>query len=125
MEDRGGRLRVCFCARTINIAPRAPSSSPDNQVVGIVGDSRLAAVAVRKLEDMNETAKARGIPRVMEFTSVKDDESGLELCGITWQEGGTGDVYLSAAILFGVGCGKQGTGAGAMTDNAGFKLLSI
>jgi hypothetical protein len=96
-----------------------------NKVQGIVGDSRLVGVAVRRLEDMTSTAKALGIPRVMEFTSTKDDESGLELCGISWQEGGTGDVYLAVALLFGVACGNQGTGAGAMTDNAGLKLLSL
>ena len=96
-----------------------------NQVAGIVGDSRLAAVAVRKIEDMSATAKALGIPTVMEFHGLKDEQSGLELCGVGWQEGGTGDVYLSAAILFGIGCGNQGGAAGTMTDNAGLKLLSL
>jgi hypothetical protein len=80
-----------------------------NQVAGIVGDSRLAAVAVRKIEDMTDTAKALGVPRVMEFWPLTDSESGLELCGIGWQQGGTGDTIVSAAILFGIGCGNQGT----------------
>jgi hypothetical protein len=96
-----------------------------NQVQGIVGDKRLAAVAVRRIEDMTETAKALGIPRVMEFHAVEDADTKLQLCGISWQEQGTGDTYLAAAILFGVGCGNQGTGAGSMTDNAGLKLLSM
>jgi hypothetical protein len=82
-------------------------------------------VAVRRIEDMTKTAKALGIPRVMEFYGLKEEQSGLDLCGIGWQEGGTGDVYLSAAILFGIGCGNQGGAAGTMTDNAGLKLLSL
>ena len=96
-----------------------------NQVAGIVGDSRLAAIAVRKIEDMTSTAKALGVPSVMEFWPLTDAESGLEICGIGWQEAGTGDVIVSAAILFGIGCGNQGGVAGTMTDNAGLKLLSL
>jgi hypothetical protein len=74
---------------------------------------------------MTDTAKALRVPRVMEFWPLTDAESGLELCGVGWQESGTGDVIVSAAILFGIGAGNQGTGAGAMTDNAGLKLLSL
>jgi hypothetical protein len=49
---------------------------------GLAGDHRLAVVSVRKIQDMTETAKALNIPRVMDFASVKDEESGLELAGI-------------------------------------------
>ena len=52
-------------------------------------------------------------------TPFVGDETGLELCGITWQEGGTGDTYVSAALLFGVSVGNGGGAAGAMTDYAG------
>jgi len=68
---------------------------------------------------MTATARELGIPVLMEFYPVRDDESGLELCGIVWQESGVGDVFLSVAILFGVGVGNQGGAAGSITDNAG------
>jgi hypothetical protein len=100
-------------------------SLAENRIAGIVGDARLVAVSVRRLEDVNETAKSLGIRQVMQFVNEKDADSGLEMTGVTWQESGTGDIYLSAAILFGVSAGNQGTGAGAMTDFAGLKLVSI
>ena len=100
-------------------------SRAGNNVAGLVGDSRLAAVAVRKIEDMTDTAKALGVPPVMEFCPLTDADSGLEICGIGWQEAGTGDLIVSAAILFGIGCGNQGGAAGTMTDNAGLKLISL
>ena len=89
------------------------------QIELAAGDRRLAAVAVRKIRDMSATAKALGIPIMMDFHPAKDAQSGLELTGIVWQESGTGDTYLSVAILFGVGVGNQGAGAGSMTDHAG------
>lgn len=96
-----------------------------NQVAGILGDSRLAAVAVRKIENANNIAEELGVPKVMEFYPLRDSESGLEMTGVSWEEQGTGDIYLASAILFGVGCGNQGGAAGSMTDNAGLKLLSL
>ena len=89
---------------------------------GIVGDHRLACVSVRKLEDMESTAKSLKIREVMRFYPLTDEESGLELCGISFQEAGTGDVYLTVAILFGVGVGNQGGAPGSVTDNAGLLL---
>ncbi|HWX19510.1 MAG TPA: hypothetical protein VN578_06345 [Candidatus Binatia bacterium] len=89
---------------------------------GIAGDHRLAAVSVRKIRDMTQTAKALGLREVMKFDSLRDEGSGLELCGISWQEAGSGDLYLSAAVLFGTGVGNQGGAAGSMTDNAGLLI---
>jgi hypothetical protein len=48
-----------------------------------------------------------GVCRVMELWPLRDEESGLELIGISWQEGGTGDVYVAAALPFSVGCGNR------------------
>lgn len=91
-----------------------------NKLIGLMGDHRLAAVSVRKIQDTENIAEELGIPKVMEFYPIKDDEgSGLELTGVTWQEQGTGDTFLSVAILFGVGAGNQGGAAGSITDNAG------
>jgi len=38
----------------------------------------------------------------MSFHEVRDPESRLTLTGVSWQEVGTGDVYVSVALLFGV-----------------------
>ena len=64
-----------------------------------------------------------GIRKAMEFWPLRDEESGIELCGIGCQEAGTGDVYASVAILFGTGVGNQGGAPGTMTDNAGCRVL--
>ncbi len=66
-------------------------------------------------------ASAR-VPMAMEFANARDTESGLELTAVTWQEGGTGDTYLSVAILFGIGVGNQLGAAGAITDYAGLLI---
>lgn len=89
---------------------------------GIAGDHRLAVVAVRKLQDMNNIVEQLGIPKVMEWFPIRDESSGLELTGVAWQESGTSDLYLSIGLLWGCGTGSQGGAAGTMTDNAGLLL---
>lgn len=86
---------------------------------GLAGDHRLAVVSVRKINDMEDAAKSLGIRRTMKFYPLTDEESGLEPTGISWLQGGTGDVYASVAILFGTGVGNQGGAAGTTADNAG------
>jgi hypothetical protein len=82
-------------------------------------DNRLAVVSVRKVQDITALPKLLNIPRVMDFVPLKDEESGLELAGVSWQEAGTGDLFLGVTILFGVGVGNQGGAVGTMTDYAG------
>jgi hypothetical protein len=94
-------------------------------LAGLAGDSRLACVSVRKIQNMNETADALGIKKVMDFQSLRDADTGLELAFISWQEAGTGDVYLSSAILFGIHTGNAGGAAGTITDNAGCLIQTI
>jgi hypothetical protein len=86
---------------------------------GLALDRRLAAVSVRSIETVNSIVEELGIPKAMDFVPLTDAESKLTLTGVLWQEQGTGDTYISPAILFGVGVGNQGAGAGAMTDYAG------
>jgi hypothetical protein len=100
-----------------------PAGGPN--VGGLDGDQRLAAVSVRKPQDMTETAESLGIRRVMEFYPLTDAENGPELRGISWQEGGTGNVYVSVATLFGTGVGNQGGPVGSMTDNAGCLIRTL
>lgn len=90
-----------------------------NNIGGIICDPRFALVAVRKIRDMEQAARSLGIRQMMKFYPLRDEDSGLELCGIAWQEAGTGDVYLSVAILYGVHCGTGGGAPGSLTDDAG------
>jgi hypothetical protein len=89
---------------------------------GFCGDARAIAVATRR-PDYSNVADELGVPKVMEFYPLEDGESGVFMTGATWQEAGTGDVYLAAGVLFGVGAGKQGGAAAAITDNAGLRIV--
>ena len=90
---------------------------------GFCGDSRAIVVASRR-PDFSNAAEELGVPKVMEFYPLIDEESGLSMTGVSWQEVGTGDVYVSAAVLFGIGAGKQGGSADTITDKGGCILKS-
>jgi hypothetical protein len=100
-----------------------PDMFAGGNLLGVAGDSRAIVVATRR-PDFSNVADQLGVPKVMEFFPMSDAESGIEMTGVAWQEPGTGDVYVSAGILFGVGVGKQGGAAGAITDNAGVRIVS-
>jgi hypothetical protein len=86
--------------------------------IGFFGDRRAVTVATRQV-DFSNAAEELGVPQVMEFYPIADAESGIFLTGVGWQEQGTGDMYVSAAVLYGVSAGTQGGAPGACTDNAG------
>lgn len=95
---------------------------PASQIGGVAGDRRACVFAVRKIEEASHVADDLGIPKVMEFYPIKDETTGLEMTGLGWQEAGTGDYYVSAAILFGLGIGNQGGTPGSLNDSAGVLL---
>lgn len=74
----------------------------------------------------NELIAALGIPQVMKFEVVTDEESGLTMAGVSWQASGTGDLYFSPVLLWGYVAGKQAaaTASGVATDNAGHRVVS-
>jgi hypothetical protein len=45
---------------------------------------------------MGDLAKHLGVKKVMESYPVREDATGLELWDASWQEGETGDTYVSA-----------------------------
>jgi hypothetical protein len=96
-----------------------------NRVVGLMGDSRLVAVSIRKLHETNNVAEQLGTPKSMEFFPLTDPQSGLELTGVVWQEAGTGDVFLSVAMLFGASVGNGNGLPGTRTDYAGCLIQSV
>jgi hypothetical protein len=98
-----------------------PEFSAQTGYVGFFGDRRAITIACRR-PDFSNAADELQVPRVMEFYPLEDSESGLYLTGVSWQEVGTGDVYVSAAILYGVSSGNQGGAPGAITDSAGLLI---
>ena len=93
-------------------------TSDSGGYIGFFGDRRAITVAVRR-PNFSNAAEQLGIPQVMGFYPIQDDQSKLFMTGVGWQEPGTGDVYVSAAILFGTSAGNQGGAPGSITDNAG------
>jgi hypothetical protein len=90
---------------------------------GYAGDSRGIVVANRR-PDYANIADQLGVPKVMEFYPMSDEESGTQLTGVAWQQPGTGKVFVGCAILFGVSAGKQGGANATITDNAGVRLVT-
>lgn len=100
-----------------------PDMFAGNNLLGFGGEARAIAIASRRI-DYSNVADQLGVPKIMEFYPMSDAESGFEMMGVAWQEPGTGNVYVGAGALFGVGAGKQGGAAGTITDNAGVRIVS-
>jgi len=99
---------------------------PDIIQAGIAGlalDPRLVGVAVRKVHTMQSVAEQLHVPKIMQFFQLADEQSGVEITAVCWQEGGTGDIYVSVCLLFGTFIGNNGGTIGSGTDNAGLILL--
>lgn len=102
--------------------PDLPSNAEN--LTGFFGDRRAVIVASR-LPDINiELAQSMGIPQIAAFDIVSDPQTGLSLLGISWQEAGTFDVYVTVAILYGVTAGRQSGAAANATDKAGVRLIT-
>lgn len=86
---------------------------------GLAFDRRLACLSVRAIADMTNIARELNIPEVMGFERASDTESGLTLTAVKWQQPGTGDTYLSFAILYGLHVGTGGGSPLDKTDLAG------
>jgi hypothetical protein len=82
------------------------------------GEKRGFTVASRAINFSN-AAESLGITKTMDFYAIADQLSGIQMTGVAWQEQGTGDVFVSAGVLFGMSAGKQGGAAGTITDNGG------
>lgn len=86
---------------------------------GLAFDRRLACLSVRGISEMSNIAKELNIPEVMRMDKATDAETGLSLTAVAWQQPGTGDSYLSFAILYGTFVGTGGGSALSGTDLAG------
>jgi hypothetical protein len=92
--------------------------------MGFCRDSRLASIIVRRAKSSSAIARLLNIPVLMDWHYETEPQSGSEIAAIKWQESGTGDVYLSMAILFGTVVGNNFGAAGSLTDQAGCLLVS-
>ena len=81
-------------------------------------------IASRLPEDPSQLARSLGVPSISATDVVTDEETGLSLMGITWQDPGTFDLYYTVVIMYGAAAGKQGGSAGALTDYAGHRLIT-
>jgi len=93
--------------------------------VGLSGfffDKRAIVVATRLPADIEGIAQSAGVPKIANFQTVSDPDSGLSLLGIRWMEPGTFDVYVTITLLWGSKAGKQGGAADTLTDKAGHRV---
>jgi hypothetical protein len=88
-------------------------------VSGFFGDRRAIGIATAMPHNLSHVARDLGIPEVMRMDQVTDPETGLQMSGVSWQAPGTGDLFLTTAILFGLVVGNDGGAPGAVVDNAG------
>jgi hypothetical protein len=94
-------------------------------------DPRAIAVLMGFPEDTTAMARELGIPQVMKFEPLVDEEMGLPIMGVTWQQPGTGDLYFSPALLWGSRLGREADpatpnttlAAGSLLDNAGHRVI--
>jgi hypothetical protein len=89
---------------------------------GFFGDRRAAVIASRLPSDIEDLADEAGVPKIANFETLTDDQSGLSMMAIAYQKQGTFDIWLTIALLFGASVGAQGGGAAAKTDSAGIRL---
>lgn len=95
-------------------------------LTGFGFEARAIAILAGIPEDFDVAVPGFTVNKVMNVEYITDPESGLTMAAITWQEAGTGDVYLVFTMVYGKGLGRQSGGAavGALTDYAGHRLVS-
>ena len=64
------------------------------------------------------------VPKVMETFPMIDEESGFPFTGVAWQAVGTGDVFYTVGVLFGVSAGDQGGATDSITGQAGVRVVT-
>jgi len=97
-------------------------------ITAFFGDPRSLVIANRRV-DFSNAAQELGAPEIIRFYPMTDDQTGLEMTGVLWQAQNTGDVFVSAAVLYGVNAGANVTGetttvANHGTDQAGLVITS-
>jgi hypothetical protein len=102
--------------------PDLPDNSED--LAGLFLESRGIAIATRLPNHNLDYAAELGIPNIANFEVVTDEESGLSMLGIAWQQPNTFDQILTVTLLYGASAGAQGGSAGDITDKAAVRLVA-
>lgn len=102
--------------------PDMPANSEN--LSSFFGTRESIVLATRVPSDTNEIARAAGIPQIASFETMTDEDTGLTLLGIKWIEQGTFDVYCTVAVMYGAVAGTQGGADGALTDYAGYRVVT-
>lgn len=92
---------------------------------GFFFDPRSIVVASRLPNHSQQIAADLGIPAQGRFEIVEDPDTGLALLGISWQDPGTFDNYLTVTLLYGISAGKQAGSAGTICDYAGHRVVTV
>jgi hypothetical protein len=87
-------------------------------------EPRAVALVTGLPDHTFDIAAALGIPTQGRHYVVTDPENGMSLLGIEWQEPGTFDLYLTVAAMWGSAVGAQSGAAGAITDKAGYRVVT-
>lgn len=99
-----------------------PDFPTNNQnLSAFFGDKRSVVIANRRIDFSNAAAEL-GVTQIMNFYPISDPETGLEMTGVAYQQPGTGDVYVAAGVLYGIGSGDQGGAADSITGKAGLRV---
>lgn len=100
--------------------PSLPANG--EQLNGFFGVRQSIVVVSRLPMDVEKIARRSGIPKIANFYSLTEPNSGLTLMGIEWQKAGVFDIYLTVVLLFGASAGRQGGAAGSICDKAGYRV---
>lgn len=90
-------------------------------LVACAFDRRALALLTGVPADFKSTLAAQfGIPTTMLMETITEEESGMTMGNVKWQEPGTGDLYVCPTFVYGKGLGKQAAtaAAGTLTDYA-------
>jgi hypothetical protein len=91
-------------------------------LIGFVADKRAICFCMRGIRFSN-AAEELGAPQIIRFYPMVC-EADMPATGVLWQAQNTGDLFVSAAILYGLAAGSQGGAPGTITDNAGLLLTA-
>jgi hypothetical protein len=102
--------------------PDLPANAEN--LTGFFSDRTGIVMASRLPRDMFALAESLGIDPIGKAEVMSDEETGLSLMAIKWQESGTFDLYTTLVWLYGVSAGSQGGDAGDKTDYGLHRVVS-
>lgn len=75
----------------------------------------------------SELMSQLNIPQVMGMVPTTEEQSGMTMAGVSWQEVGTGKLLFTPTFIWGKGLGRQAAAASTAnvgTDYAGLRVVS-